>query len=53
MYNYPKHNLYTFLSPLLMIQKSLQSLCSPVGFFYELQLAFYYSPLEVLVTSKF
>ena len=39
--------------PPLMIQKSLQSFCTPLGFYYELQLAFYYSPLEVLVTSKF
>ena len=56
MYNCPKHNLSTSLPPLptlLMIEKSLQSFCTPLGFYYELQLAFYYTPLEVLVTSKF
>lgn len=54
MYSHPKSTIYLpFSFPLLMIQKSLQSLCTPVSLYFELQLAFYFSPVEVLVTSKF
>lgn len=42
-YNYPENNIFFPL----MIQKALQSLVVPLGFYNELQLAFYYSSLEV------